>query len=195
MSAKKLPKAVKNLNRIWAERKLEMKFTQVEAAKTLGWTQGAISQYLNNHSDLGPAAVTKFANFLGVDPLEIDPSIAGFLPDTRTRIAKYDASNLTTPVNRKFFDTTSPSAFGVRISLESWTDLTGDQQRSIGGAPWHIRVCPVKDFPNARLYIVQLKGNKEAKLYRSEALPEAKLISKKFSILDIDINLNQERGE
>ena len=76
---------------------------------------------------------------------------------------------------------------------ESWTDLTGDQQRSIGGAPWHIRVCPVKDFPNARLYIVQLKGNKEAKLYRSEALPQAKLINKKYSILDIDINLSQTR--
>ena len=192
MSAnKKLPKAVKNLTRIWAEKKLEKKFTQVEAAKMLGWSQGAISQYLNNHSDLGPAAVTKFTNFLGVDPLEIDPSIAGFLPNTRTRIAKYDASNLTTPVNRTFLDTNPSSAFWVRIDGESWTDLTGDQQRSIGGAPWHIRVCPVKDFPNARLYIVQLKGNKEAKLYRSEALPQAKLINKKYSILDIDINLSQ----
>ena len=191
MSAKKLPKAVRNLNRIWAERKIEMKFTQVEAAKTLGWTQGAISQYLNNHSDLGPAAVTKFANFLGVDPLEIDPSIAGFLPDTRTRIAKYDASNLTTPVNRKFFDTNPPSAFWVRIDGESWTDLTGDQQRSIGGAPWHIRVCPVKDFPNARLFLVQLKGKKEAKLFRMQALPEAESIRKKYSILELDINLQR----
>jgi transcriptional regulator with XRE-family HTH domain len=196
MPAKKtLPKAVKNLNKIWAKRKVEKKFTQVQAAKSLGWSQGAISQYLNNHSNLGPAAVTKFANFLGVDPLEIDPSISGFLPNTRTRIAKYDASNLTTPVNRAFYDTNPPSAFWVRIDGESWTDLTGDQQRAVGGAPWHIRVCPVKDFPHARLYIVQLKGNKEAKLYRSEALPKENLISKKYSILDIDINLSQTEGK
>ena len=189
------PVAVQNLRNIWNKKKVEMQFTQVEAAQILGWSQGAISHYLNSITELGPAAVVKFANFLSVDPLDIDPSVEGFLPNIRTRLIKYDASNLSTAMNEKFYDKNPESAFWVRIEGETWTDLTGDQEKSIGGAPWHIRVCPVKDFPNARLYIVQLKGNKEAKLYRSEALPQAKLISKKYSILDIDINLSQDQGK
>ena len=168
-----------------------MQFTQVEAAQILGWSQGAISHYLNNITELGPAAVVKFANFLSVDPLDIDPSVEGFLPNIRTRLIKYDASNLSTAMNEKFYDKNPESAFWVRIEGETWTDLTGDQEKSIGGAPWHIRVCPVKDFPNARLFLVQLKGKKEAKLFRMQALPEAENIRKKYSILELDINLQQ----
>ena len=100
-STKPLPEVVQNLRNLWNIRKLEMQFTQVEAAQTLGWSQGAISHYLNNTTELGPAAVIKFANFLSVDPLDIDPSVGGFLPSIRTRIIKYDASNLSTPLNEK----------------------------------------------------------------------------------------------
>ena len=185
------PVAVQNLRNIWNKKKVEMQFTQVEAAQILGWSQGAISHYLNNITELGPAAVVKFANFLSVDPLDIDPSVAGFLPSIRTRLIKYDASNLSTPMNEKFYDKNPESAFWVRIQGETWTDLTGDQEKSIGGAPWHIRVCPVKDFPNARLFLVQLKGKKEAKLFRMQALPEAESIRKKYSILELDINLQR----
>ena len=185
------PVAVQNLRNIWNKKKVEMQFTQVEAAQILGWSQGAISHYLNNITELGPAAVVKFANFLSVDPLDIDPSVEGFLPNIRTRLIKYDASNLSTAMNEKFYDKNPESAFWVRIEGETWTDLTGDQEKSIGGAPWHIRVCPVKDFPNARLFLVQLKGKKEAKLFRMQALPEAENIRKKYSILELDINLQQ----
>ena len=185
------PVAVQNLRNIWNKKKVEMQFTQVEAAQILGWSQGAISHYLNNITELGPAAVVKFANFLSVDPLDIDPSVEGFLPNIRTRLIKYDASNLSTPMNEKFYDKNPESAFWVRIEGETWTDLTGDQEKSIGGAPWHIRVCPVKDFPNARLFLVQLKGKKEAKLFRMQALPEAESIRKKYSILELDINLQR----
>ena len=185
------PVAVQNLRNIWNKKKVEMQFTQVEAAQILGWSQGAISHYLNNITELGPAAVVKFANFLSVDPLDIDPSVEGFLPNIRTRIIKYDASNLSTAMNEKFYDKNPESAFWVRIEGETWTDLTGDQEKSIGGAPWHIRVCPVKDFPNARLFLVQLKGKKEAKLFRMQALPKAESIRKKYSILELDINLQR----
>ena len=185
------PVAVQNLRNIWNKKKVEMQFTQVEAAQILGWSQGAISHYLNNITELGPAAVVKFANFLSVDPLDIDPSVEGFLPSIRTRLIKYDASNLSTPMNEKFYDKNPESAFWVRIEGETWTDLTGDQEKSIGGAPWHIRVCPVKDFPNARLFLVQLKGKKEAKLFRMQALPKAESIRKKYSILELDINLQR----
>ena len=185
------PVAVQNLRNIWNKKKVEMQFTQVEAAQILDWSQGAISHYLNNITELGPAAVVKFANFLSVDPLDIDPSVEGFLPNIRTRLIKYDASNLSTAMNEKFYDKNPESAFWVRIEGETWTDLTGDQEKSIGGAPWHIRVCPVKDFPNARLFLVQLKGKKEAKLFRMQALPKAESIRKKYSILELDINLQR----
>ena len=190
-STKPLPEAVQNLRNLWNIRKLEMQFTQVEAAQTLGWSQGAISHYLNNTTELGPAAVIKFANFLSVDPLDIDPSVGGFLPSIRTRIIKYDASNLSTPLNEKFYSKNPESAFWVRIDGETWTDLTGDQEKSIGGAPWHVRVCPVKDFPDARLFLVQLKGQKGAKLFRMDVLPKAESIRKKYSILELDINLQR----
>ena len=52
-----LPQAINNLRAIWEQKKIEMQFTQVEAAKELGWSQGAISHYLNNITALGPSAV------------------------------------------------------------------------------------------------------------------------------------------
>ncbi len=69
-----LPKAVINLRRIWENKKHHLEITQAQAAEKLGWTQGAFSQYLNNITDLHPDAVAKLANFLEVDPLEIDPA-------------------------------------------------------------------------------------------------------------------------
>ena len=76
-----LPIAVQNLRKIWESKKTEMQFTQTEAAKKLGWSQGAISHYLNNLTELGSGAVVKLANFLGVDPLEIDPTLTSKLPN------------------------------------------------------------------------------------------------------------------
>ena len=66
--------AANNLRKIWDSRKSEIGITQTEAAKKLGWTQGALAQYLNNITELNPPAVIKLANFLGVDPQEIDPT-------------------------------------------------------------------------------------------------------------------------
>lgn len=64
--------AANNLRKIWDIRKSEIGLTQTEAAKELGWTQGALAQYLNQITELNPPAVVKLANFLGVDPREID---------------------------------------------------------------------------------------------------------------------------
>ena len=66
--------AANNLRKIWDLRKSEIGITQTEAAKQLGWTQGALAQYLNNITELNPPAVIKLANFLGIDPREIDPT-------------------------------------------------------------------------------------------------------------------------
>lgn len=69
-----------NFKRIWKEKKREMNLTQTQAAEQLGWTQGAFSQYLNNLTDLGPATILKLANFLGVPPTDIDPTLKEILP-------------------------------------------------------------------------------------------------------------------
>ena len=69
-----LPIAVQNLRRIWEDRKKSLEINQSQAAETLGWTQGAFSQYLNNITELHDEAIAKLANFLEVDPLEIDPT-------------------------------------------------------------------------------------------------------------------------
>ena len=77
-----LPLAVVNLRRIWDQRKRELAITQVEAAKELGWTQGALSQYLNNITELNDAAIIKLAAYLDVTATDIDPTITDRLPGT-----------------------------------------------------------------------------------------------------------------
>lgn len=69
-----LPIAVQNLRRIWEDRKKSLEINQSQAAEMLGWTQGAFSQYLNNITELHDEAIAKLANFLEVDPHEIDPN-------------------------------------------------------------------------------------------------------------------------
>jgi len=77
---KSVPIAVQNLKRIWKQKQDELQLTQSEAAKRLGWTQGAFSQYLNNITELNAQAIIKLANFFDVSPLDIDPDIAPELP-------------------------------------------------------------------------------------------------------------------
>ena len=74
MATKNLPVAVRNLRKIWNNKKNEFEITQTAAADKLGWTQGAFSQYLNNITELHTDAIAKLANFLEVDPHEIDPN-------------------------------------------------------------------------------------------------------------------------
>jgi|SaaInlV_100m_DNA_5_1039725.scaffolds.fasta_scaffold17217_3 transcriptional regulator with XRE-family HTH domain len=187
------PQAVKNLRKIWEIKKVEMQFTQVEAAKELGWSQGAISHYLNNITDLGPAATIKFANFLGVDPLEIDSDITEFLPNVRTRILKYDVQDLTKVVNTKIYDANPASAFWVKIYPTSFAHLDeyltdSTQFKNYVDAEWLTKVCPVKDFPKAKAFLVQLKGEKSARIYRGNNLPPADRMSKKYAVLETEIS-------
>ena len=90
-----LPEAVVNLRKIWNSKKLEMQFTQIEAAKELGWSQGAISHYLNNITELRAPAIVKLANFLSVDPRDIDPKIESKLPSVERRTVAYNACDMT----------------------------------------------------------------------------------------------------
>ena len=170
--ASELPAAVNNLRRIWDDKKAEMKFTQVQAAEKLGWSQGAISHYLNNITELGPAATIKFANFLGVDPEEIDPTVKEHLPNTRTRVIKYDIGNMKKPVNRKFYDRTIKDSFWVECVASDYDHL--DETAEFTGV-CHIQVCPLKDFPDAKLLLVKTKNVKRARLYPAATVPTKKV--------------------
>jgi transcriptional regulator with XRE-family HTH domain len=63
-----------NFKRLWKARRQELDITQKTAADQLGMTQGAFSQYLNGHTEINEKAVLKIAKFLGVPPVEIDPT-------------------------------------------------------------------------------------------------------------------------
>lgn len=180
-----LPQAVNNLRAIWEKKKVEMRFTQVEAAKELGWSQGAISHYLNNITDLGPAAVIKFANFLGVDPLDIDPNVVEHLPNVRTQIAKYDWTNLSKQTNEKIYDNNPPSTFLVTTTADTFINLPNAVKKMTELVPgqYLIRVCSVKDAPNANIFLMQLKGEKKALAYLKNDLPPADKIAKMFAVL------------
>ncbi len=185
-----LPQAINNLRAIWEQKKIEMQFTQVEAAKELGWSQGAISHYLNNITALGPSAVIKFANFLGVDPLDIDPEVKGFLPNVRTRIIRYDCDNLSRTIDTKLYDRNPKSSFWVKTHPRAFKYLEKLIAKLVLpiNTNWHTNVCPVKDYPDARAFLIQLKGEKKAFVYRKDDLPPANKIAKKFAVLETEIS-------
>ena len=118
-----LPQAVKNLRKIWDQKKIEMRFTQVEAAKELGWSQGAISHYLNNITELRAQATIKLANFLDVDPREIDPDIEPNLPSIVSHPVTYDASDMSKRLNEKIFVRSDEASIIVRISADKYPVL------------------------------------------------------------------------
>ncbi len=181
-----LPPAVRNLRRIWDSKKAEMNFTQVQAAEKLGWSQGAISHYLNNITELGPAATIKLANFLSVDPLEIDPNIKEFLPNTYTRVIKYDISNIKKPINTKFHERKVASSFWVSAAPKDY-DRVGAGLHS-GQA--HTLVCPIEDFPTATKFLVKLKGQNRAVFLMKDDLPDNKNIEIAYAVLYTTVSSN-----
>ena len=164
--AHELPQAVNNLRAIWDKKKVEMQFTQIEAAKKLGWSQGAISHYLNNITVLGPAAVVKFANFLGVDPLEIDPDIAEFLPNTQTVIATVSSSNVNKKINKKIHHVQTKTQ--LKIIIEEGTLIFRPDQKqthTFNSRPGEIcvmKVCTEQEAPESSWCFIQKKSETAA---------------------------------
>ena len=184
--ASELPAAVNNLRRIWDEKKAEMKFTQVQAAEKLGWTQGAISHYLNNITELGPAATIKFANFLGVDPSEIDPEVIEHLPNIYTRVIKYDIANLKKPINAKQFHKEVKSQFWVEALASDFNpEVVRDNVEFQGVCA--LRICPIKDYPDAKILLVKERKKKRAFVRRANSLPDKNKIENLWAVLEIAI--------
>lgn len=179
-----LPPAVRNLRRIWDSKKAEMKFTQVQAAEKLGWSQGAISHYLNNITELGPPAIIKLANFLGVDPIEIDPNIKEFLPNTHTRVIKYCISNLKKPIDEKFYEHTFKNSFWVRTTPNDYASMGADFKQGIS----HTLVCPLKEFPTAAFVMVKMKGKAKGHFLAIEDLPTESKIDAAYAVIQTTVS-------
>ena len=152
-----------------------MRFTQAEAAVDLGWSQGAVSHYLTNITELGPLAVIKFANFLNVDPLEIDPSIQEYLPtfdryDITMRSS--DATNSKTIIETNYISVREKSIYclleqGARIE-QSNVNLM--QYKNMQG---YAQLVNLKVFREARVIAVRSKIEKQLRFYRAAQLPDA----------------------
>lgn len=79
-------KVARALKAIWLYRKGPLELTQVKAAESLGITQGALTQYLNEHIAVNNDFVIRFCQMLQVDPAEADPKLANVLLSAPTRV-------------------------------------------------------------------------------------------------------------
>lgn len=187
--AHELPQAVSNLRAIWDRKKVEMKFTQVEAAVKLGWSQGAVSHYLNNITELGPAAVVKFANFLGVDPLDIDPEVIAHLPDTRALKITRNSSDFNKTIEETYYHTEYKTDF--RITVDPGTLLYEMGYSSLGvdftqhGETCIATLCEVWEAPRSSYFIIQKKGEREAHFYHYLSLPDVSKVESIYAVCEV----------
>lgn len=172
-----VPASVTNLRKLW-NKKIKPQYTQIEAAKKLGWTQGAISQYLNNITEMNAAAIIKLANFMEVDPHEIDPNITEHLPEVVTITARYNSKNMSRKTNNKIHYKRKRDTFFIEINSSCrWPYAV-------------LEVCEDDDL-NAARYVVVLKGEKEGRICTQDELPPQEQIKKKYPVLTIYSGYNR----
>lgn len=177
-----LPIAVQNLRKIWESKKTEMQFTQTEAAKKLGWSQGAISHYLNNLTELGSGAVVKLANFLGVDPLEIDPTLTSKLPNVSAINVVAKSSDMSKKIKETVYMRDDIESFYVLV--EPNTSVVGIKASAPSeGLSVYAKLCNPAQYTNNVLCAVRLKGSKELNFYAKHSLPDASTINKKWAVI------------
>ena len=177
-----LPVAVQNLRKIWESKKVEMEFTQVEAAKKLGWSQGAISHYLNNLTELGSGAVVKLANFLGVDPLEIDPTLTSKLPNVSAINIVAKTSDMSKKIKETVYMRDDIDSFYVQVEPD--TTVVGIKARAPSAdLTVYAKLCNPAQYTNNVLCAVRLKGSKELSFYAKNSLPDASTINKKWAVI------------
>ena len=181
---KDLPQPVKNLRKIWDKKKVEMRFTQVEAAKELGWSQGAISHYLNNFTELRAQAIIKLANFLDVDPREIDPDIEANLPSIVKQTVAYDASDMTKRLDASLLTRSEESSIIVKINPDGeYRYLFNAAGKSMADWEGYARLVSVSEMKNPRAFAVRLKGKKNLRFYQPNKLPDSSKIHTMWSVV------------
>jgi transcriptional regulator with XRE-family HTH domain len=175
------PVAVKNLRRIWESKKSDMKFTQVTAAQELGWSQGLISHYLNNITDLGPMATIKFANFLGVDPRDIDPQITDDLPKTTGHHFRYIANDMDKVISKKIDVLYPEDSFMVELTADTMVNGVALAQMFTGTLA--ARVAPLKSYPKAKWVAFTPKGTKVLRITPKSSYKPLKTHTKVFGVV------------
>jgi transcriptional regulator with XRE-family HTH domain len=183
-----LPLAVQNLRKIWDNKKSEMQFTQTEAAKELGWSQGAISHYLNNLTELGSGAVVKLANFLGVDPLEIDPTLTSKLPNVTAINVAYHSEDMSKKLKETVYIRGDIDSFyveiapGTRIASEGYAgEATGTDTRK--NLRTFARLCDPTLYSRNTLCAVRLKGDKKITYFAKKDIPDRSQINKHWAVI------------
>lgn len=160
MTSKQLPQTVVNLRNIWNSKKLEMEFTQVTAAKDLGWSQGAISHYLNDLIELNPSAIIKFANFLDVDPREIDPEIEKDLPSVEKVPISFNALDMTKPIKEYKLDRKLDSSVLVRVPNVKPFDTILFKNKMFIHDEVILKLVKPRDLKNPKAYAARMKDRK-----------------------------------
>ena len=190
-------KAVENFKRIWNIRKREMDITQVEAAEKLNWTQGAFSQYLNAITEMSPQTIIKLANFLDVDPLEIDPDIDKSLPDITTYPITHNLSDPNVKTNKTL---TYHNIINLQfITVDKEIELVKDNGLSPPAkypAGVQIGYIDMFDSPSytpkmttsPNFYLIQKKNKKVFETCDQEHLLSDEELIKKFLIVEVVIH-------
>lgn len=192
-----LPLAVKNLRRIWEEKKQKFDTNQTDAAKKLGWSQGAFSQYLNNITELHVDAIIKFANFLEVDPYEIDPNFNPLEGERLLVPIRYVHGKTATPSSemqyrRRVVCTLTESNTKATCAIKLNKDM-----RPLGYKGQVILCCDMFRLKKPRMtagrdpkwYIIKYKNEDELRPVRISECPiDSKLEAKLMPILTYLIN-------
>jgi len=170
MTSKQLPQTVVNLRNIWNSKKLEMEFTQVTAAKDLGWSQGAISHYLNDLIELNPSAIIKFANFLDVDPREIDPDIEKDLPSVEKVPINFNALDMTKPLAKYKLDRKMSSSIMVQVPNTPPFDTILYKGTIFTLDDVIVKLVKPRDLRNPKAYAARMKNDKKLHFFLPEQL-------------------------
>jgi transcriptional regulator with XRE-family HTH domain len=173
---------VVNLRKIWDSKKIEMEVTQTEAAGKLGWTQGAFAQYVNGLTVMSPQTITKLANFLSVDPRDIDPNIGNHLPENMRMHVGYTTSDAKTKHKSPpiFYDQDKLDSFyikvdeenNLRIPLGAFLKVTKDTSGS------------QRASKNNVLYVARVKDKKSFIIAHEDELAQFDVIEK-FTLLNV----------
>ena len=174
-----IPIANRNLRRIWEIKKGVRGFIQVDAAAELGWTQSGLSHYLNGITEINAPAAIKLANFLNVDPIEIDPNIEDSLRNVKKVAISYTSDDASNKQYKTMYIRDDIESFYVEIvgdrHLENHPDvvLINSLEKSITG----FAVCCLPEFYKENsLVAVRLKKEKILRFYlKSETPPESSI--------------------
>ena len=184
-----IPIANRNLRRIWEVKKGVRGFIQVDAAAELGWTQSGLSHYLNGITEINAPAAIKLANFLNVDPIEIDPNIESSLPNVRKVSISYTSDNATNKQYKTMYIRDDIDSFYVEIvgdrHLENHPDvvLINSLEKSITG----FAVCCLPElYKENTLVAVRLKKEKILRFYLKAETPPSDSIGTIWAVISMN---------